>query len=143
MLNWLLSFLISTAFAQAVPVITAPTGIIIVPSVARTMTGISVTVAGATALTQFTMTFDCSACVLTATGTNVSGSGSSHLSIGPDIATQLNSALATLQVVFATAVLNARDKITINAVSGGQNAIPVPFAIVVDGNKYLVQTTPA
>jgi hypothetical protein len=148
MLSFLLSLFISAAQAQNIPVITAPSGIVIAPTAAQAVTGISVTVAGATALTQFTISYSCNGAVLTATASGaplpaVSGSGTSALSIGPATAIPLNATLATVKVAWPTAVLNANDVCHINAVSGGQNAAPVAYAVRVDGNKYLLQSSAA
>lgn len=146
---------LSPAAAQLT--ITAPSGLHIPPAAATAMTGISVSLVGANATTKYGITFDCTGCSLTATPSGnpvapVTGSGTKSLAIGcssvnPCVAgataAPLNATIATLKVVWATAVLNASDIIHINAVSGGTNANQVPYALVVDGTKYLVHNTPA
>ena len=145
MLNWLLSLFIGAALAANPPVITAPTGLIVLPSTSSALTGISIAEAGAGPTTQYTTTLVSSVATMTATGTNVSGSGTKNLSIGPASSAQMNTTLGTLAVTITTTAALTNDVIAVNATDNthATTAVPVNVALVADGNKYLVFSTMA
>jgi|SRR5215469_12636757 len=147
-LSWIFLLLIGMAFAQdptplSKPTITAPTGLHVAPGKPRAMTGISATAPGATPSSTTTADLTCASCIITATGATVGGSGTNHLTFGPDTLAHAGSAFQTLQVQYNTAALQASDIVHINVTIAGAVADQVPYALNVDGTKYLVVTTPA
>ena len=138
-----LLFLLLTvpALAASPPAITVPAGQIIVPGSPATISGTSIAETGAGPTTQFTTTLTASG-ILTATGAQVTGSGTSSLTIAGTSA-QTNTALATLAINETCAVpAQCTDAITINTKDAGNNAAPQQqIPIVADGNRYLTFST--
>jgi len=128
--------LVVPAFAASPPAITVPVGQIVVPG-STAISGTSIAETGAGPTVQFTTTVAATG-ILTATGTGVSGSGTSSLTIAGTSA-QTNTALATL-AINETCVVPAQciDAITINTKDASNNTAPQQqIPIVADGNKYL------
>ena len=84
------------ALAASPPAITVPAGQIIVPGSPVTISGTSIAESGAGPTTQFTTTLTATG-ILTATGAQVTGSGTSSLTIAGTSA-QTDTALATLAI---------------------------------------------
>lgn len=125
-------FLSVPAFAAPPPAITVPAGQIVVPG-STTITGISIAETGAGPTTQFVTTLTATG-TMTATGAQVTGSGTSSMTIAGTSA-QTNTALTTLAINEAC---QCTDIITVNTHDAGNNAAPQQqIAIVADGDKYL------
>ena len=129
------------AFAAFPPAITVPAGQFVVPGSPVTISGTSIAETGAGPTVQFTTTL-AAAGILTATGAQVTGSGTPSLTIAGTSA-QTNTALATLAINETCAVpAQCTDAITINTYDAGNNAAPQQqIPIVADGNKYLTFST--
>ena len=129
------------AFAASPPAITVPAGQFVVPGSPVTISGTSIAETGAGPTVQFTTTL-AAAGILTATGAQVTGSGTPSLTIAGTSA-QTNTALATLAINETCAVpAQCTDAITINTHDAGNNAAPQQqIPIVADGNKYLTFST--
>ena len=143
MLPRILLFLLLTvpALAASPPAITVPSGQIILPGSPVTISGTSIAETGAGPTTQFTTTLTATG-ILTATGAQVTGSGTSSLTIAGTSA-QTNTALATLAInEVCPAGGQCTDAITINTHDASNNAAPQQqIPIVADGNKYLTFST--
>lgn len=144
MLKWVALFLVWSVVALAAnaPTVTAPTGAIVLPE-GSALSGITFAEVGANAITRYTVTLATQGGgLLTATGTGVSGSGTTTLTIAGVTAAQLATAVATLKLVWPTAVLQASDTLTISvSTNDGGAASPAKMLISVDGTKYLVFPT--
>lgn len=127
--------------AASPPAITVPAGQIIVPGSPFTISGTSIAESGAGPTTQFTTTLAATG-ILTATGAQVTGSGTSSITIAGTSA-QTNTALATLAINETCPVpAQCTDAITANTKDAGNNAAPQQqIPIVADGNKYLTFST--
>jgi hypothetical protein len=103
--------------------------------------GISILETGAGPTTQFTTTISATG-TLSATGAQVTGSGTSSITIAGTSA-QTNTALATLAVnEVCPAGGQCTDAIMINTHDASNNAAPQQqIPIVADGNKYLTFST--
>lgn len=136
----LLLLLAAPAFAASPPAITVPAGQIVVPG-STAITGISIVETGAGPTTQFVTTLIATG-TMTATGAQVTGSGTSSLTIAGTSA-QTSTALATLAINETCAVpAQCTDIITVNTHDAGNNAAPQQqIPLVADGNKYLTFAT--
>jgi hypothetical protein len=135
-----LLLLAAPAWAANAPVITAPAGAFVLPSTATVLDGLSISETGAGPTEKFTLSLTATRAVMSATGTNITGSGTTTLAIGPDTTAQMTTALGTLTVKLATAALLDNDTIGVNLTDNTNSltATPVSIAITADGNKYLV-----
>lgn len=135
----ILDWFLAVALAASPPIITVPSGSIILPNAGATIAGISIAESGAGPTVQFTTTVTATA-DLTATGTGVTGSGTSAITIAGTSA-QTNTALATL-AIDETCAERCTDVITINTHDASNNAAPQQqIAIVADAGKYLTFST--
>ncbi len=133
------SLLASPSFAANAPILTVPANQIVLPNTSATLSGFAISEVGATALTQFTTVISsASGGIITATGTGVSGSGTSALTIvGNSLTT--SAAFATIAIKYTTNALLLSDTITVIAHDNSANvAAPASFTVIIDGNKYLV-----
>jgi len=113
---------------NALPAITAPTAATVVQNQATAITGVSLTESGNTSSESFTVTLADTSGDLAASGTGVSGSGTTSLTVVGSLS-QVNSDLATLTDTEAS---TAADTITLNASdSFGNSAASQSIAVTV------------
>ena len=113
---------------NGLPVTTTPTSATVTQNQASPISGVSLSESGNTAGESFTVTLADTDGKLSATGSGVSGSGTTSLSITGSLG-QVNSDLATLT---DTDAATAADTITLNASdSFGNKAAPQPIAVSV------------
>lgn len=139
---FLVLLLASPALAANVPVLTVPANQLVLPNTATSLSGFAISEVGSTALTQFTTVISSAVDgVITATGTGVTGSGTSTLTIvGNSAAT--STAFATIAIKYTTNALLLSDVLTVTAHDNSANvAAPASFSVTIDGNKYLVFST--
>ena len=123
---------------NALPVIAAP-ATVAVGATATAIPGLAVSEAGTTTGESFTVTLADPNGVVSASGTGVSGSGTTKLTVAGTLA-QVNAALGT---VTDTDAAGTADTLTVNAAdSFGNNAAPVSVAITALGRTYTLTTAP-
>jgi hypothetical protein len=128
------------AATSAPPSIAAPTAATVGVGQAGAISGVSISESNTTAGETFTVTLADSNGLLTATGSGVSGSGTTSRSISGSLA-QVSSDLATLGDTDGTA---GSDTITINASdSNGGTATPASIAVTVNGLPTIAVPTTA
>jgi hypothetical protein len=119
-----------TVLTSGPPTIAAPTSVIVGLGQATAISGVTISETPAISGETFKATLTDDSGLLAATGTGVSGSGTTSLTITGSLS-QVNADLATLTDTGASA---ATDTITINASdSYGETATPVSIAVLTSG----------
>ena len=133
-----IGFTFAQAAQAAIPIITAPALTTAAQGSAKTIAGISIAEAGAAPTLGYTVTLNCFAGTMAATGATVSGSGTKSVTITGTSA-QINVILATLAYTGSVG-----DQIQVNVTdANSQAAVPVQISVQMlpAANTYLIFAT--